>query len=342
MRALVFDSPGSMRFEDRQIPEPGNREVLIKTAAVGICGTDVHLFDGEFEGAGFPMVPGHEASGWVEAVGEGVTSLGLGDPVAVNPNTMCGWCEFCQDGRSNICRAWDGRGVMRTDGCCQEFFVAPLENVYKLKATTDVYAASLVEPLACAVRAFDALPRRMGSHYLIYGAGTMGLVMAQLSPRAGAASVTIVGRSEARLAVAREMDVGEVISSASDGPHELYDVVIDATGNPDAIQDGLERVKPGGIFQIFGVAAADALNTFSPFRLFRDEITIAGSKIVLNSFGRAVEMFEAGAIDHKALVSHSFTLDEYANAFELFRSGRGRKIQIRPNEDTSRVFIESA
>lgn len=342
MRAIVFDSPGSMRFEDRPIPKPGEREVLIKTAAVGICGTDIHLFDGEFEGAGFPMVPGHEASGWVEAVGAGVSSLAPGDPVTVNPNTMCGWCEFCQDGRSNLCRAWDGRGVMLTDGCCQEYFVAPVENVYKLKDTTDVYAASLVEPLACAVRAFDALPRRMGSHYLIYGAGTMGLMMAQLAPRAGAASVTIVGRSEGRLAVAREMNVGTVTSSTADGPRDSYDVVIDATGNPDAIQDGLERVKPGGIFQIFGVAAADAVSTFSPFRLFRDEITIAGSKIVLNSFGRAVEMFEAGAIDHKALVSHSFALDEYEKAFELFRSGGGRKIQIRPNDDTSQVFIESA
>lgn len=228
---------------------------------------------------------------------------------------------------------------MLTDGCCQEYFVAPVENVYKLRETTDVYAAALVEPLACAVRAFDALPRRMGSHYLIYGAGTMGLMMAQLAPRAGAASVTVVGRSAGRLAVAREMNVGTVISSTMKGPRDFYDVVIDATGNPDAIQDGLERVKPGGIFQMFGVAAADAVSTFSPFRLFRDEITIAGSKIVLNSFGRAVEMFEAGAIDHKSLISHSFVLDEYEKAFELFRSGGGRKIQIRPNDSVSREFI---
>ena len=341
MRAIVFDAPGSMRFEDRPVPTPGEREVLIKTAAVGICGTDIHLFDGEFEGAGFPMVPGHEASGWVEAVGDGVTSLAPGDPVTVNPNTMCGFCEFCQDGRSNLCRAWDGRGVMQTDGCCQEYFTAPIENVYKLQPTTDVYAASLVEPLACAVRAFDALPRRMGSHYLIYGAGTMGLMMAELAPRAGAASVTIVARSPRRQAVAEEMNLGTVISDTADGRDGGYDVVVDATGNPDAIQDGIEQVKPGGTFQMFGVAPAESLNTFSPFKLFRDEITIAGSKIVLNSFGRAVEMFEAGAINHKALVSHSFTLDEYEKAFDLFRSGGGRKIQIRPNDTTSRVFIDA-
>jgi threonine dehydrogenase-like Zn-dependent dehydrogenase len=114
--------------------------------------------------------------------------------------------------------------------------------------------------------------------------------------------------------------------------------VIDCTGNVRAIEDGLPRVKAGGTFQHFGVAPAEAMANYSPFRVYRDEISIVGTMAVLNSFGRAVEMFEAGAIQSEPMISHSFTLDDYAAALEMFRKGSGRKLQIRPNDSESKVF----
>lgn len=111
MRAIVFASKGELAVQDRPVPAPGYREVLIETAAVGICGTDVHVLDGEFEGTVFPLVPGHEATGVVRALGEGaaggVADLHVGDHVVVNPSNVCGDCEYCLNGHQNLCRFWD-------------------------------------------------------------------------------------------------------------------------------------------------------------------------------------------------------------------------------------------
>lgn len=338
MRAVVFETAGHLSLTERNEPVCGPKDVLIEVAAVGVCGTDAHVFDGEFEGTIFPLVPGHEATGTIVAIGSAVTTLAVGDRVAVNPSTTCGECEFCLNGKGNLCRNWNGLGVVASDGASQERFLAPAANAFKLKADTDIYQAALIEPLACAIRGYDGLPRKMGEHYLVYGAGTMGLLMAQLAPRAGAASVTIVDINEGRLELAREVGIENVLSNANDSERTTWDVVIDCTGNIRAIEDGLPRVKPGGTFQHFGVAPAEAKANYSPFRVYRDEISIVGTMAVLNTFGRAVEMFEAGAIKSEPMISHSFTLDDYSQALDMFRAGTGRKLQIRPNDTESRVL----
>ena len=343
MRAVAFQDQGVLALGERPKPTPGYKEILIETAAVGICGTDTHVFDGEFEGTVFPLVPGHEATGTIVELGEGVNDgvfdFRVGDKVAVNPSTTCGECEQCLNGHQNLCPKWNGLGVVASDGASQQFFTAPSTNVFRLKPETDIYEAALIEPLACAIRGWDVLPRRMGDHVLVYGAGTMGLLMAQLAHRAGAATVTIVDLNPDRLTAAAECGIERRFAAADDADREKWDVVIDCTGNIRAIEDALTRVKPAGFFQDFGVAPADKTARFSPFRVYRDEISIVGTMAVLNSFGRAVEMFEAGAINARAMISHSFTLDDYADALDLFRRGDGRKLQIRPNDTESRVLL---
>ena len=343
MRAVAFQDQGVLALEERPKPTPGYKEILIETAAVGICGTDTHVFDGEFEGTVFPLVPGHEATGTIVELGEGVNDgvfdFRVGDKVAVNPSTTCGECEQCLNGRQNLCPRWNGLGVVASDGAAQQFFTAPSTNVFRLQPETDIFEAALIEPLACAIRGWDVLPRRMGDHVLVYGAGTMGLLMAQLAHRAGAATVTIVDLNADRLTTAAECGIELRYTNADDADRDKWDVVIDCTGNIRAIEDGLTRVKPAGYFQDFGVAPADKTAQFSPFRIYRDEISIVGTMAVLNSFGRAVEMFEAGAINARAMISHSFTLDDYAEALEMFRRGEGRKLQIRPNDTESRVLL---
>lgn len=343
MRAVVFTAQGELSLEERPVPEPGPKEILIETAAVGICGTDTHVFDGEFEGTVFPLVPGHEATGTIVALGEGVNDgvfdFQVGDHVAINPSTTCGECKFCLNGHQNLCPAWNGLGVVASDGASQQYFTAPSRNVYKLKPETDLHEAALIEPLGCAIRGWDILPRRLGDHVLVYGAGTMGLLMAQLASRAGATTVTIVDLNSDRLQTAAECGIDLRYTTADDAERDKWDVVIDCTGNIRAIEDGLTRVSPAGFFQDFGVAPADRTAQFSPFRVYRDEISIVGSMAVHNSFGRAVELFEAGAINAKAMISHSFTLDDYTAALDMFRKGEGRKLQIRPNDTESRVLI---
>lgn len=339
MRAIVFDREHELSLTEVPTPTAGPKDVIIKVAAVGICGTDTHVFDGEFEGTVYPLIPGHEATGVVTEVGSDVHDLNIGDQVAINPSTTCGECEYCLTGRSNLCRAWNGLGVVASDGASAEFVSVPRANVFVLRPDTDIHLAALIEPLACAIRGYDILPRKMGEHYLIYGAGTMGLLMAQLAPRAGAASVTIVDLNEDRLQAARDVGVQHTLTRADDAERTNWDVVIDCTGVIAAIEDALPRVKAGGTFQHFGVAPAEAHAKYSPFRVYRDEINIVGTMAVLNSFGRAVEMFEAGAINAAAMISHTFTLEDYAAALDKFRAGTGRKLQIRPNDTESRELL---
>ena len=276
----------------------------------------------------------------MEAVGDQVSEVGVGDRVSVDPTLTCGECAYCAVGRSNLCEQWNGSGVARTNGSTAELTVAPVRNVHRLPDGVDLALAALIEPLSCAIHGYDLLPRRMGEHYLIYGAGTMGLMMAQLAPRAGAASVTVVDRNPARLEVARDVGLEQVVSSADESDHRGgWDVVIDCTGVVAAIEDGLTRVRRGGTFQQFGVAPADATARFSPFAVYNDEISVVGSMAVLHSYARAVEMFAAGAVNAERMVSHAYALEDYGEALEAFRSGSGRKLQIRPQAAESQQLL---
>ena len=232
-------------------------------------------------------IPGHEFAGTVVAVGSDVTEFAEGDRIAADPNIFCGECHYCLIGRGNLCIYYGALGVTR-DGACAEFLAVPVGNCFALPDSMPLEHAPLIEPLSCAVHGFDLLPGRVGEHYLIYGAGTMGLMMAQLAQRAGAASVSVVDINTSRLEVARRpwsRCDRPTRAAEFDRPHG-WEVVVDCTGVIPAIEDALTRVRPGGTMQVFGVAAADAKASFSPFDVYKNEITIVGSMAVLHSFGR--------------------------------------------------------
>ncbi|MEV0729348.1 zinc-dependent alcohol dehydrogenase family protein [Polymorphospora sp. NPDC050346] len=327
MKAAVIVTPGQVALESVPDPAPGPRDVVVQVAGCGICGTDLHIMDGEFAPA-YPVVPGHEFAGEVVAVGAGVTEVRVGDRVAVDPSLHCGECYYCRRARGNLCENWAAIGVT-TAGGAAEYAVAPVKNCFVLPDGVPTADAALIEPLSCAVRGFDVLPRRLGDHYLIYGAGTMGLMMQELAKRCGAASVSVVDLNPDRLATAVRLGNSAAVASAAelDRPRG-WDVVIDCTGVEAAIADGLTRVGPAGTFLQFGVSSYDARATIEPFRVYNKEITITGSMAVLHSFERAGELFAAGVLDPDVFVSHRFPLDGYADALAQFRAGIGRKILI--------------
>ncbi|MEU6249531.1 zinc-dependent alcohol dehydrogenase family protein [Glycomyces sp. NPDC047010] len=331
MRAVVIEKPGTINTTTVEDPAPGPRDVVLEVSGVGICGTDLHVLDGDLEGSEYPIVPGHEFAGTVVAKGPAVAGLDVGDRVAVDPNLFCGECHYCRIGRGNLCERYNAMGVIRTAGATAEFCAVPEGNCYPIPEGVALEHAPLIEPLSCAVHGFDLLPGRVGEHYLVYGAGTMGLMMAQLARFAGAASVEVVDINADRLGVAEQLAADRTATSADDLDRpEGWEVVIDCTGAVPAIEDGLTRVRKGGTFQVFGVAPEQAMASFSPFRVYKDEITIVGSMAVLHSFGRAVELMARRVIDPEVMISHSFGLDGYADAVEQFRRGEGRKLQIRP------------
>lgn len=328
MRAAVI-SADKVTVENVPDPTPGPREVVVAVAGCGICGTDLHIADGEFAPT-LPVTPGHEFAGEVVARGRDVTEIELGQQVAVDPSLHCGECYFCRRGRGNLCERWAAIGVSTTGGAA-EYAVAPVANCVVLPPGVSPADAALIEPLSCAVRGFDVLAPALGDHYLIYGAGTMGLMMMELAKRAGAASVSMVDLNPARLETAKELGCTHTVTSADELEQRRgWDVVIDCTGVVAAIEDGLGRVIRGGTFQQFGVANEDAVARFSPFRVYNQEIRIVGSMAVLHSFERAAELFADGVLRPEIMISDRKPLEEYPAALEQFRAGVGRKIQVCP------------
>ena len=329
MKAVRVHEPGTISLERVADPAPAPDGIVVAPDACGICGTDAHILDGEIESASYPIVPGHEFAGSVVAVGDEVKGVGIGDFVAVEPNIVCGQCSFCRVGRDNLCERWSAIGVAQRDGGWAEFVAVPARNALVLDEAFPRRLAPLIEPLSCAVHGFDLLSLRLADHVLIYGAGTMGLMLCRLASRHAAGSVSVVDRNAARLPRAPAMGADHTATSADelDRPGG-WEIVIDATGAVAAIEDGLDRVRRGGTFLLFGVAAADAVACFSPFRVYRDEIRIVGSMAVLHSFERAAQLLSAGVIDGDTMLTHGFTLDDHVEAMATFRSGDGLKITV--------------
>ncbi|HEV8568882.1 MAG TPA: zinc-dependent alcohol dehydrogenase family protein [Actinoplanes sp.] len=329
MKAAVVVTPGTIEIRDVPDPAPGPTDVVVRPAAVGICGTDLHIMDGEFAPA-FPIVPGHEFAGEIVAVGSAVTGYSAGDRVAVDPSLYCGYCYYCKRARGNQCENWGAIGVTVSGGAA-EFVAAPMANLFLLPTHLTARDAALIEPLSCAVRGFDVLPRTLADNYLIYGSGTMGLMMLELAKRAGAASVSMVDLNPERLETAKQLGCSAAVANADelDAPRG-WDVVIDCTGAEPAIRDGLQRVGRGGTFLQFGVSSYDARVAIEPYEIYRREITITGSMAVLHSFDRAGSLLAAGLLDPEIFVSQRYPLDSYAEALDQFRAGIGRKILIEP------------
>jgi 2-desacetyl-2-hydroxyethyl bacteriochlorophyllide A dehydrogenase len=334
VRAAVITEPHHVDVTTVPDPAPGPRDVVVEVAGCGICGTDLHILDGEFAPS-LPIIPGHEFAGIVVATGRDLPELPAarlaeGQRVAVDPSLYCHECHYCRIGRDNLCERWGGIGVTVPGGAAQ-FAVAPAANCVPLPERIPLADASLIEPLSCAIRGYDVLRARLGAHVLIYGSGTMGLIMLELAKRTGAAAVDVVDINPGRLATAATLGCSRAATSAGelDQPRG-WEVVIDATGAGPAIQDGLGRVSPGGTFLQFGVASYGTRVTIEPYRIYRQEITITGSMAVLHSFARAAELFAAGVLDPAVFISDRLPLADYAEAVDRFQRGIGRKIQVLP------------
>ncbi|MFE7854492.1 zinc-dependent alcohol dehydrogenase family protein [Streptomyces sp. NPDC057403] len=329
MKAAVIEAPGQVTVTTVPDPTPGPRDVVVDVAACGLCGTDLHILQGEFAPT-LPVVPGHEFAGEVVGLGSEVTELTLGDRVAVDPSLYCNECRYCRAGRNNLCDRWQAIGVTVAGGAA-EYAVAPVANCVRLPDHVDVQDAALIEPLSCAVRGYDVLNSRLGAHVLIYGSGTMGLMMLELAKRTGAASVDVVDLNPERLATAEKLGCSQAAGNADElGRPQGWDVVVDATGNAAAIQDGLERVAKAGTFLQFGVSDYATTATISPYRIYNQEITITGSMAVLHSYERAAELFATGVLDPQVFISHRMPLTQYPQALAQFAAGQGRKIVVVP------------
>jgi 2-desacetyl-2-hydroxyethyl bacteriochlorophyllide A dehydrogenase len=334
MKAVVVHEPGKVRVETVPDPECGPKDVLVKVGACGICGTDIHIIDGEFPPTTYPIIIGHEFGGTVAAVGPEVIGFKPGDRVGVDPTLNCGECYFCQRGQANLCERWNAVGVGAHPGGFAECVAVPERSVYHIPDTMTFKGAALIEPVSCVVHGFHLLNPQVGESYLIYGAGPMGLQNAQLARYYGASVVAIIDINPRRLEIARSFGF-EVLGASLDevkhvAPRGFHNV-IEATGKTKVSEMAIDAVIRRGKLLQFGVTPPGEKAAYDMFKIYNQELTIIGSMAVLNSYGPAIDIINAGAIDTHKMVTHTLAIDAFDEAIDIVRRGAGLKVQIDPS-----------
>lgn len=333
MKAAQITRPGEARVLRMDEPVPGADDVLIRVRAAGICGTDLHIYKGEYE-ATYPIVPGHEFSGEVAAVGENVRHFRVGDRVTADPNNPCNRCRFCQRNEPNQCLNLRAIGVTQ-DGSFAEYVLAPEGNVFSI-GELSYTAAALVEPLACVVWGLKQVDVQPGDSALVFGAGPMGCLVAQGLKQAGAARVVVTDVVAGRLDLAQQLGATETVIADSNQEAKLkaieadgYGIVVDATGIPTVLEGAFSYVRPRGKVWVFGVTPPGSFVRFPSYEVFRRDLSIIGSFAVNRTFPQALAMIKNGSVQVEPLVSHQLSLDEFRRGLEIAETDPKRmKVQF--------------
>ncbi len=334
MRAAVIEQPGVVCVTDLPEPHAGPGEVVVKVAACGVCGTDVHLFCGGFRGE-YPLVPGHEFCGTVAEVGDEVHHVAPGDRVVVDPNIVCGVCAYCRRGLVHLCQNLGAVGVTRPGGFA-EYCLVPASQLHRWPDHLHPFHAALVEPLACCLHGLDRAEVQAGETVVVLGAGPIGLMMAQLVRLAGAARVVVSEPSAAKRERASQLGAHATFDPlACDLPAEVMalteigaDVVIECAGRPETVAQALTLVRRGGRVLLFGVNPKDASVAIRPYDVFLNELTIAGSYINPFTHSRAIELLAAGRLNAMALISHRLPLERFEEALQTAGSDGAVKVMV--------------
>ena len=338
MKALYKDKAGpGLILAERPEPTPGRGEVKIRVARTGICGTDLHIESWDAWAAGAinaPLIPGHEFSGHVVELGEGVSSVEVGALVSGEGHVVCGHCRNCRAGRRHLCKFTSSIGVNR-DGAFAEYVVIPEQNVWAHPTDIDPELAAIFDPLGNAVHTALSFPM-VGEDVLITGAGPIGLMAAKVARHIGARHIVMTDVNEERLQLARDMGVSLAINVAKTriaeaqeqlGMKEGFDIGLEMSGHPTALPEMISNMNQGGRIAMLGLPA-EAISI--------DWATVVTHMITIKGiYGR--EMFETWyamnamvhtGLDVAAVVTDRFPAEQWEDAFAAARRGNGGKVII--------------
>lgn len=336
------DSESRFQVKEFELPPIGEYDVLVRNMACGICGTDVHIYHGD-PGASEvspPVILGHELAGVVEAVGEKVSVVSVGDHVAVDPNIYCGKCLPCRMGKKQNCQNLSAIGVTRNGGFA-EFSVCPENQLFKVNDDVDFDVASMTEPLACVIHGIDLAQIKPGQTVAVVGGGAIGLLMVQMAKLSGASSVILSEPVEARRAMGLEVGADYTINPITDdikGKIREYlnrdgvDVVIECVGNPKAAEQVFLFADAGATILFFSVPKPDATVAVPLYDVFKKELKIIGSIINPDTHQRAVNLINSGRLEIKKLITHSYGLDCLEEAIKMQMSDKSIKVVIHSQE----------
>ena len=330
MKAATILQPKQIETQELPVPEPAPGELRIRVMSSGICGTDVHIFQGEYMGS-YPIIPGHEFSGIVEQVGSGVTRFKAGDRVAVEPNIACDNCVNCLNNRHNFCLNWQAVGVTRPGGMAQ-YVCAPEKSAFDI-GDLPFEQAAFMEPLSCVLHGLERLDIETAARVAILGAGPIGLLLLQGLRLNGAAEVVAVDKNPDRAALAQSLGADRSLTNLDELERDAYDAVVDATGAVAVMSRTLDFVRPGGRILLFGVPPAGQKMTVEAFPIFRKGLTILSSFTSLRNSYQALGLLKSRRILVEGLISHRLPLEELQRGIELIEQGSEPvyKVMILPN-----------
>ncbi|KAL2759545.1 hypothetical protein ACRALDRAFT_2030825 [Sodiomyces alcalophilus JCM 7366] len=337
MKALRYEKPEDWSIVQVPLPELRDNDVLVKVRACGVCGTDLHIHEGEFI-AKFPLIPGHETVGVVAAVGPKVKGFEIGDRVAADNSELCQECFYCRRGEELLCEHFEAHGVTMNGGFA-EYCAYPAGKVFKIHNLTDV-EATLIEPASCACHGLDKIRPRLGSSVLMFGAGPTGLMLSQLMRQNGGCNVTIAAPGGLKMDLARSLDAADHYVELSRSEPEVqfaqlkkdnpygFDVVVEATGSTKILEDAIHYVRRGGKLVVYGVYPSSARVSWPPSKIFGDEITILGSFSETYMFPATIDYLDSGKVKTKGIVNKVFKLEEFGEALESIRNKTAIKAAI--------------
>ncbi len=338
MKQQVMTAPGVIEFRQVPIPTPGPGQVLVKIHRIGVCGSDIHVYHGKHPFTSYPVTQGHEVSGQIEALGDGVTGLSVGQKVTIEPQVTCGTCYPCTHGKYNLCEHLKVMGF-QTTGTASEYFAVDAGKITPLPDTMSYDEGAMIEPLAVAVHAVRRAGDVAGQDICVLGAGPIGILTAQTAKAMGARRVMVTDISDTRLQKAAQCGADKTVNTAKEdfaaafvsyfGPDKA-DVIYDCAGNDTTMGQAISNARKGSTIILVAVYAGMAhvdlavlndheldLNTTMMYR-HEDYVT-------------AIELVKQGKVALAPLMSCHFAFAQYGDAYRYIDENR---------ESTMKVLID--
>lgn len=340
MKALLITAPGQANLVELEKPPIGPEDVLIRSRAVGICGSDVELYRGT-RPAGFyryPIVPGHEWAGEIAAVGERVRTLSPGEKVVSEGFLFCGICRNCRTGLTNLCEAgYDEVGFTRTGGLA-EYVAVPARQVHTLPHTCSLEEAALLEPTAVVAHAFLRAQPHAGDTVAVVGDGNIGLLAVQVARLFSPANIVLAGSRDERLEMARQLGATHTINARQNDPEPLIhsltggqgaDLVFEGGTRPEGVETALRLARRGGTVVLEGIAGSGVhLSLESDVFVLKHLTTLGIFGANSAAWTYAVQLFSSSLLNLASLITHRFALTDYKVALDTIIGRQSKTLKV--------------
>lgn len=335
MLQQVMTAPGQIEFREIEKPTPKAGEAVVKIMKIGVCGSDIHVWHGKHPFTSYPVTQGHEVSGEITALGEGVEGLSVGQKVTIQPQVVCGECYPCRHGKYNLCESLKVMGF-QTTGVASEYFAVDAKKITPLPQEMSFDEGAMIEPLAVAVHAVRKFGDMQGMRVAVLGAGPIGILVAQAAKGMGAQSVLITDISDVRLEKAKACGVDFCVNTKTAdfgaalvdafGPDKA-DVIYDCAGNDITMGQAIQHARKGSTIILVAVFAGMAHIDLAV--LNDHELDLNTTMMYRNEdYLTAIELVRAGKVSLKPLISKHFVFRDYAEAYRYIDANRETAMKV--------------